>query len=268
MNDWYKIAVEEERLKLLSSLDNETQLIKEASWSGFLKTIPVWIIAAVLALNHGGNKETVKEQISEKYQLNVNQYAILDQSISNSSTVESILEAIRQDKENKSIEALTPQLPPQLQLTQTKETNKAPNIHQSHDTVDFSKLIYMIGQKETGHIRDPEKRNRAIGDHGDAIGKYQIHSEVITDVNTHCGGHYIHAEMVDPVKSEEVLKKYLEYWGKEYTQNTGRAPTYQVLARIWNGGPTGYKKSATNGYWQDAKQYLKATPKKPQGVQD
>jgi len=116
MNNWYKIALEEEKLRLLSSLD------KEAGWSGFLKTIPIWIIAAVLALNHG-NKETVKEQISQEYQLNVNQYAILDQTISNSSTVESILEAIRQDKENKKIEEN--KLPLQIKNQQPKQPKQS-----------------------------------------------------------------------------------------------------------------------------------------------
>ncbi len=135
--------------------------------------------------------------------------------------------------------------------------NKVPDISQfMPSAVDFKKVIHMIGQQETGHIKDTAKRNRSVGDHGDAIGKYQIHSEVITDVNNHYGTHYKHAEMFDPVKSEDVLKKYLEYWGNEYKQHTGQELTYQVLARIWNGGPKGYKKPATNKYWLDAKQYL------------
>ena len=36
----------------------------------------------------------------------------------------------------------------------------------------------------------------------------------------------------------------------------GHAPTDEDLARIHNGGPNGYKKSATLGYWEKVKKYL------------
>ena len=33
----------------------------------------------------------------------------------------------------------------------------------------------------------------------------------------------------------------------------GRTPTNEDLARIHNGGPNGYKKTATDGYWKKVK---------------
>lgn len=154
MDDWYKIAVEEERLKLLSSLDNEAQLIKEASWSGFLKTIPVWIIAAVLALSHGNNKEAVKEQILEKYQLNTNQYAILDQTISNSSSIENILEAIRQDKERKQIEEN--KLPQQLQQpNQNQQNQQVKNQQPAINNISMNEFVTHVLQHEG--LADPRQ---------------------------------------------------------------------------------------------------------------
>jgi hypothetical protein len=36
----------------------------------------------------------------------------------------------------------------------------------------------------------------------------------------------------------------------------GRSPTYEDIARIHNGGPSGHKKSATDGYWLKVKKEL------------
>jgi hypothetical protein len=36
-------------------------------------------------------------------------------------------------------------------------------------------------------------------------------------------------------------------------EKLGRKPTYQDYARIWNGGPNGYKRKATVKYWQKLK---------------
>ena len=36
----------------------------------------------------------------------------------------------------------------------------------------------------------------------------------------------------------------------------GRTPTYEDVARIHNGGPNGYKKTATYKYWQKVKKKL------------
>jgi hypothetical protein len=40
-------------------------------------------------------------------------------------------------------------------------------------------------------------------------------------------------------------------------QETGKQPTDEVFARMHNGGPTGYKKSATIEYWQKVKKELR-----------
>lgn len=53
----------------------------------------------------------------------------------------------------------------------------------------------------------------------------------------------------DPFVSRWVCVHYLEYWGTHYTLETGKTPTYETMARIWNGGPQGYDRKATAKYW-------------------
>ena len=49
---------------------------------------------------------------------------------------------------------------------------------------------------------------------------------------------------------------YLSYWGEEYERTTGRPPTNEVYARLWNGGPTGWRKESTADYWDRVREAL------------
>ena len=83
--------------------------------------------------------------------------------------------------------------------------------------------------------------DKAIGDHGRALGALQIHAAVVVDVNRHHGTRYRHADMHDRAKAVRVCSLYLA------TYAPGASP--EVQARIWNGGPRGASKPATLGYW-------------------
>jgi len=50
--------------------------------------------------------------------------------------------------------------------------------------------------------------------------------------------------------SERMMMIYWQYWGEHYQQKAHEPVTYEVLARIHNGGPLGWKKRATVRYWQ------------------
>lgn len=97
-----------------------------------------------------------------------------------------------------------------------------------------------------------ESRNnsQAIGDNGKAIGLLQIHIEVVTDFNRITGLNFSHQDMFDPVKAKMVCHTYLLHYGRVYQRRTGSAPTNEVFARMWNGGPDGYKKRSTKPYWE------------------
>lgn len=89
----------------------------------------------------------------------------------------------------------------------------------------------------------------AIGDQGRAIGPLQIHRAVVVDVNRFTGAHYRHSEMTNRAIARKVCQAYLEHYGKGCTT--------EQLARIWNGGPTGDRKTATLGYWRKVDAQLK-----------
>lgn len=91
--------------------------------------------------------------------------------------------------------------------------------------------------------------NPPRGDNGKAWGVLQIRQEVITDVNRVYKTRYVHADAEDPRKAFAICRLYLGYWGGRYQKLTGKPPTYEVLARIWNGGPNGWRVKATRKYW-------------------
>jgi len=122
---------------------------------------------------------------------------------------------------------------------------------QSVQQTDLNPLIDALVQVESNG------KANAVGDKGRAKGILQIWDVVVSDVNRIYKTSYVHDDAFDPKKARDIANKYLTFWGKHYTKKTGKAPTYEVYARIWNGGPTGYKKEATVKYWTKVKNILK-----------
>jgi len=89
----------------------------------------------------------------------------------------------------------------------------------------------------------------AIGDNGRALGPLQIHKAVVLDVNRITGSHYRHQDMTNRVQARAVCEAYLKHYGK--------GGSTEQLARRWNGGPTGDRKTATVGYWAKVKKAIK-----------
>ena len=83
-----------------------------------------------------------------------------------------------------------------------------------------------------------------------SLNSLQIREICIADVNRIYGTSYTMHDAYDKQTSEEIALLYLTYWGKEYTRNTGKIPSYEQYARIWNGGPKGWKKASTLDYWK------------------
>ena len=98
-------------------------------------------------------------------------------------------------------------------------------------------------------IVESSNNDLAVGDQGRAIGCLQIHKAVVLDVNRITGSHYKHSEMTNRVAARAVCETYLKAYGK--------GATTEQLARRWNGGPTGDRKSATEAYWAKVKKNLK-----------
>lgn len=57
--------------------------------------------------------------------------------------------------------------------------------------------------------------------------------------------------------SKDIALLYLTYWGHHYKEVTGKCPTAETYARIWNGGPDGWKKRSTVKYWKKVKKEIR-----------
>jgi hypothetical protein len=99
----------------------------------------------------------------------------------------------------------------------------------------------------------------AIGDRHlrqKAYGAYQIRQPVCDDFNDAHGTNYQAEDMLGNWKlSEKICRWYLTTYGSK--KSLGHDPTLEDLARIWNGGPKGWKKNSTKGYWRKVAKQLK-----------
>lgn len=96
--------------------------------------------------------------------------------------------------------------------------------------------------------------DRAIGDNGRAFGCLQIWNVYVVDSNEHAGTSYRHEDAFDRDSAIRIFTAYMRRYATE--DRLGRVVTAEDIARIHNGGPNGYKKAATEGYWQKVKAEL------------
>ena len=84
----------------------------------------------------------------------------------------------------------------------------------------------------------------------DAVGCLQIRPIMIDEVNRITNSEqYLLEDRWDRDCSIEILKVYFEYYGWD---------DFEMIARGWNGGPKGYVKSTTEGYWEKVKVRMEA----------
>ena len=96
----------------------------------------------------------------------------------------------------------------------------------------------------------------AVGDNGNAIGAYQIWYAYWYDAveyDPSIGGKY--KDCYDKEYSEKIINAYWKRYANE--KRLGRKVTDEDRARIHNGGPNGYKRKATVGYWSEVKGKMK-----------
>ena len=146
---------------------------------------------------------------------------------------------------------------------------QVPNI--STPAITFEDLLDAIEWVESKG--DPN----AVGDGGNAIGAYQIHKIYVDDVNRIMqlfmdemqpdidAGRITSAALVqidgvmyntlfsyddrlDKDKSRAMTGIYLFHYGEN--------KSFEDMARIHNGGPTGYRKESTLSYWEKIKERL------------
>lgn len=106
-------------------------------------------------------------------------------------------------------------------------------------------LIEVESNGDDNAIGDMHLQNRAHG-------CLQIRLPVCIDVNNRFGTNIQPEDMLgDRSLSIDTFHKYMSIYAT--AGRLGREPTDEDCARIWNGGPNGYKSSATLHYWQKVK---------------
>ncbi|OHA24961.1 MAG: hypothetical protein A3C79_03185 [Candidatus Taylorbacteria bacterium RIFCSPHIGHO2_02_FULL_45_28] len=100
--------------------------------------------------------------------------------------------------------------------------------------------------------------DQAIGDKHmkeKAYGALQIRKPCVLDVNQRLGTKHRPEDMLgNRSLSVKVCRTYLERYANR--KALGREPTLEDLARIWNGGPMGWRKQSTLGYWSKVEKAL------------
>tara|TARA_R110000796_G_C14280313_1_gene402556 strand:+ start:131 stop:502 length:372 start_codon:yes stop_codon:yes gene_type:complete len=88
--------------------------------------------------------------------------------------------------------------------------------------------------------------NNEVGDNGKAFGCLQLHAAYVQDAAEYAGKDWVHEDAFDRETSIEIVTAYMARYATE--ERLGHEPTASDIARIHNGGPNGYKKSATDKY--------------------
>lgn len=105
----------------------------------------------------------------------------------------------------------------------------------------------------------------AVGDKGKSLGALQIQRACWIDGTESLGVDWDYeAGAHDPAKAKAVCLAYLTRYGKNYKRKEGKEPTLEVLSRIWNSGPTGWKKDCSIPHWLKVKSEI-ASAKKEEG---
>lgn len=113
--------------------------------------------------------------------------------------------------------------------------------HSSEKTYDD--FFLALRKVETGG-----KEGHFIGDNGKSIGPLQIQEACWKDAKVD----FPYQDCHDFEKAKEVA---IKYW-KRYCLKDYENKNWEVLARIWNGGPRGHTKNATIKYWEKVKGFL------------
>lgn len=114
---------------------------------------------------------------------------------------------------------------------------------------DWDTFLNAISQVET-HGRTNVKVLDTNNKH--SYGCLQIQNLYLKD----SGLNYTLEDLYNKDIAFKVARAYLTRWGRAYERRTGKEATYEVLARIHNGGPRGYEKDATVKYWNKVKAVL------------
>jgi len=86
---------------------------------------------------------------------------------------------------------------------------------------------------------------------------YQLRKIYVADVCRITGQRITHAQAIgDDAIARACIEAYWNHYGTRYSHITGASPDAEVLARIHNGGPDGWRKPETMVYWRKVREAL------------
>lgn len=110
-------------------------------------------------------------------------------------------------------------------------------------------LLDAIRRVESGGENSP---NAAVGDNGKSLGAYQISVAYWRDAVEYDPSLISNGETYEDVKNPQYAERViLAYWHRY-----AKTWSYQELARLHNGGPTGPSKKSTLRYWKRIREVL------------
>jgi len=115
-------------------------------------------------------------------------------------------------------------------------------------SVNLMALIMVIIQIESSG------NDLAIGDDGLAFGCLQMHSAYVQDAAQYAKADWVHEDAFDRETSIDIFIAYMSRYATK--ERLGREVTAEDIARIHNGGPNGWKKSATDAYWDKVRKNI------------
>jgi soluble lytic murein transglycosylase-like protein len=116
-----------------------------------------------------------------------------------------------------------------IRSTRNKSNENYPKPNQIMHPLLLSALI----QVESGG------NDHAKGRHGE-LGALQIKPILVRDVNRIMGTHYTHAQVTNRATATFIANAYLNHYGRNLSDES--------LARLWQGGPKGLRRSSTRAY--------------------
>lgn len=116
------------------------------------------------------------------------------------------------------------------------------------------KLLQAMRKVESAAPDNPNGDENAVGDGGKAIGVLQIWESYWKDAveRSGIGGSYKDCKGDGSTEySKRVIRAYMQRYAN--SRRLRRQATDEDIARIHNGGPNGYEKPETLGYWEKVK---------------
>jgi hypothetical protein len=111
--------------------------------------------------------------------------------------------------------------------------SKSNENHANENQIMHPLLLSALIQVESGG------NDHARGRHGE-LGALQIKPILVRDVNRIMGTHYTHSQVTNRAISIFIAESYFSHYGKHLSDES--------LARLWQGGPKGLKRSSTRAY--------------------